>query len=366
MPALPNPPSVKILRTTSRGETPNPTTEYSALLHTVRDAGLLRRRTGFYYLVFASLTIALGGAAFGAFELRHSWLVLLFAAALGVVLTQFAFLAHESSHRQVFESGRANDMAGRTLANLFVGISYSWWMTKHSRHHANPNVRGKDPDIAQDFVSFLEEDAAATSGLHAWLTKRQGYLFSPILIFDGLNLHLHGFQTVFGRGKVDKRWLEILMLTIRIGGYLAALFVVFSPGLAFAFLGVQLAVVGVYMGATFAPNHKGMPILPKGNRVDFLRRQVLRSRNISGGRLVDAFMGGLSYQVEHDLFPNMPRPNLKMAQTIIREYCLGHDILYAETTVGKSYGIVIRYLNRVGVAAGGDPFDCPAAAAFGR
>ncbi len=156
------------------------------------------------------------------------------------------------------------------------------------------------------------------------------------------------------------------MLTIRIGGYLAALFVVFSPGLAFAFLGVQLAFVGVYMGATFAPNHKGMPILPKGNRVDFLRRQVLRSRNISGGRLVDAFMGGLSYQVEHDLFPNMPRPNLKMAQTIIREYCLGHDILYAETTVGKSYGIVIRYLNRVGLAAGVDPFDCPAAAAFGR
>ncbi len=178
MPALPTPPSMKILRTTPRGDSLNPATEYSALLHTVRDAGLLRRRTGFYYLVFASLTIALGGAAFGAFELRHSWLVLLFGAALGVVLTQFAFLAHESSHRQVFESGRANDMAGRTLANLFVGISYSWWMTKHSRHHANPNVRGKDADIAQDFVSFLEEDAAATSGLHAWLTKRQGYLFS--------------------------------------------------------------------------------------------------------------------------------------------------------------------------------------------
>jgi fatty acid desaturase len=247
-----------------------------------------------------------------------------------------------------------------------VGISYSWWMTKHSRHHANPNVLGKDPDIERDFVSFIPEDAAKAKGVYAWATKRQGYLFFPILMFEGLNLHIHGFRTVFGKGKVDKRWLEISMLTTRIAAYVLVVFLLLEPGMAFAFIGVQLAVFGVYMGASFAPNHKGMPTLPHDSKVDFLRRQVLTSRNIRGGFVMDSFMGGLNYQVEHHLFPNMARPNLKKAQAIAKEYCEKHDILYTETGLRQSYGIVIRYLNRVGLAAGGDPFDCPAAQAFGR
>jgi fatty acid desaturase len=353
-------------KTKPRGDRQNPTTEYSALLHTVRDAGLLRRTTRFYYLMFGILTLALGGSVAGIILLGDSWLQLLMAGALGLIFTQYAFLAHEASHRQVFTSGKANDVAGRTIANLFVGISYSWWMTKHSRHHGNPNILGKDPDIDRDFVSFTETDAARSRGIYGWLTRRQGYLFFPVLMFEGLNLHIHGFRTIFGRGKVDKRWLEILMLVARIGLYVAAIFLVLEPGMAFAFIGVQLAVFGVYMGASFAPNHKGMPILPHDSKVDFLRRQVLTSRNIRGNWVMDTFMGGLNHQIEHHLFPNMPRPHLGRARAIAKEYCDSHSIAYTETGLRESYGIVIRYLNRVGLAAGGDPLDCPAAAAFGR
>jgi fatty acid desaturase len=353
-------------KTLPRGNRTNPTTEYSALLHTVRDAGLLRRRTGFYYLLFGIITLALCGAVVGLLLLSHSWFVLLIAGALGVVFTQYAFLAHEASHRQVFESGKANDIAGRTIANLIVGISYSWWMSKHSRHHGNPNVLGKDPDIERDVISFTEIDAARATGLYGWFTRHQGYLFFPILIFEGLNLHIHGFRTIFGHGKVDKRWLEILMLVSRVTIYLTAIFLLLSPGLAFAFIGVQLAVFGIYMGASFAPNHTGMPILPNDSRVDFLRRQVLTSRNITGGVAVNSFMGGLNYQIEHHLFPNMPRPHLKKAQAIAKEYCAGHDILYTEATLLGAYGIVIRYLNRVGLSASSNLFACPAAASFGR
>jgi len=129
-------------------------------------------------------------------------------------------------------------------------------------------------------------------------------------------------------------------------------------GMAFAFVGVQLAVFGVYMGASFAPNHKGMPILPHDSKVDFLSRQVLTSRNIRGGFSMDTFMGGLNYQIEHHLFPNMPRPHLRHAQEIVKEYCSTHKIPYSETGLFESYGIVIRYLNRVGLSAR-DPFDCP-------
>lgn len=357
----------RVVRTRPRTEgRPNPTSEYSGLLSTVRDAGLLRRRTGFYYVMFSALVLSMGGIVTGFVLLGDSWFQLLIAAALGIVLTQFAFLAHEASHRQVFESGKANDVAGRTLANLVVGISYSWWMTKHSRHHANPNVLGKDPDIARDVVSFTPEDAARSRGAYAWLTRRQGYAFFPLLLLEGINLHLHGFRTVFGKGKVDKRWVEISMLVTRVGLYLAVVFWALPLGMAFAFIGVQMGVFGLYMGASFAPNHKGMPILPKEARVDFLRRQVLTSRSIRSTWFTDLYMGGLNYQVEHHLFPNMPRPALRRAQVIAKEYCATHQIPYTETTLMESYAIVVRYLNTVGLSAGGDPFDCPAASAYGR
>ena len=153
---------------------------YTALAQAIRTVGLQGRTRWFYTLLFAGLMVALGGVATGLILLNTSWLVLLMAGALGVIFTQFAFLGHEASHRQVLTSGPANDRVGRVLATLFVGISYSWWMNKHTRHHANPNKIGKDPDIEIDTISFLPEDAATRRGVMAWITRRQGWLFLEI------------------------------------------------------------------------------------------------------------------------------------------------------------------------------------------
>jgi fatty acid desaturase len=76
-------------------------------------------------------------------------------------------------------------------------------------------------------------------------------------------------------------------------------------------------------------------------------------------------LGGLNYQIEHHLFPNMARTHLPRAREIVREYCAEEDLEYTETTLMQSYGIVIAYLNRVGLAAR-DPFDCPERVALGR
>jgi fatty acid desaturase len=359
-------PTTRIIKTGQRGLN-NPVSEFSALLHTIRDGGLLHRKRTFYILTFAVITLLMAASWYGVVAFNGTWYTLIFAAAMGVLFTQYAFLAHEASHRQVFESGKANDLAGRILADLFVGISYSWWMTKHSRHHANPNTTGKDPDIEPDFIIFQKEHAAEVTGRFAtFFARRQGWLFFPVLIFEGINLHAQAFKTVFSPGKVDKRALEIVLLAVRNLGFIAAVFLLMPLGMAFAFIGVQLAIFGLYMGASFAPNHKGMPVLPKDSKVDFLRRQVLTSRNIRGGWAMNIFMGGLNYQIEHHLFPSMPRPHLKRAREITKEYCQSKGILYTEANIIESYRIVIAYLNRVGLSAGGDPFDCPAAMRYGR
>jgi len=350
----------RVLRTGDRGVA-NPMNEFAALMRTIRESGLLRRRRGFYIAVFCAITVAMITAWFGFAALQGTWFILLIAGALGILFTQYAFITHELAHRQVFESGKTNDFLGRIMADLVVGISYSWWMSKHSRHHANPNIVDKDPDIETDFIIFQQDKAEGLAGISKFMAHRQGYLFFPVLIFEGLNLHRHAFMTVFSKGAVDKRALEIVLLLVRNISYVAIVFAFLPLGMAFAFLGVQLAVFGVYMGASFAPNHKGMPILPRDSKVDFLRRQVLTSRNIRSGHFMNHFMGGLNYQVEHHLFPTMPRPHLKRAGEIVREYCESRGILYTEVSLLTSYRIVIRYLNQVGLGAAGDPFDCPAA-----
>ncbi len=344
----------------------NPVTQrFTEVAMTIRDMGLLKRAYGFYSMFGAGLVLAMGGVITGFILLGDSWFQLIIAAALGVVFTQVAFLGHEASHRAVFASGPANDRLGRILSTIVVGISHQWWMNKHSRHHANPNKRGADPDIEQDTITFIEEDAARTKGVIRWINQRQGWLFFPLLTLEGLNLHYRSVASLFTHGTRRQRLMELPMIALHFGLYLVPVFLMLPLGMAFAFIGVQMAVFGVYMGASFAPNHKGMMIIPEDVKMDFLSKQVLTSRNIRGGWGMNIFMGGLNYQIEHHLFPNMSRPNLARTREIVREYCVQHDVPYTETSLLESYGIVIEYLNRVGLAAR-DPFDCPERTAMGR
>jgi len=344
--------------TTARPNQAAATGSYQELSREVRDAGLLARTPVFYGLLLAGLGLALVAIVAGSVLLGRSWFQLLLAAALGIVLTQFAFVAHEASHRQVLSSGPANDRLGRILANGVVGISHSWWMSKHSRHHANPNHVGKDPDIAPDTIVFLHADAAQRSRVMAALTRVQGWAFFPLLTLEGLNLHVTAFRTLLQQERSRARTLELTLLVVRLTTYVAVVLWFLGLGIGFAFLGVQLAVFGVYMGASFAPNHKGMAMIPEGSRLDFLSKQVLTSRNITGGTWMSTLMGGLNYQVEHHLFPSMPRPHLARARELVMAHCAERGVPYTETTLLRSYAIVVRYLNDVGLAAR-NPFDCP-------
>lgn len=331
----------------------------------MRESGLLRRAHWFYLVVGVALALAFGGVVTGFVLLGDSWFQLLMAGALGLILTQVAFIAHEASHRQVVTSGPANDRLGRILAVGVVGMSYQWWMTKHTRHHANPNRIGKDPDIDADVVAFHSESAAAQRGLFAAITRRQAWLFYPLLLLEGLNLHVHSVRSLVGRRKVDGRWLEIGMLAARFALYLGVVFWVLPLGMAFAFVGVQLAVFGVYMGTSFAVNHMGMPIVPAEARLDFFAKQVHTSRNIRGGFWASLLLGGLNYQVEHHLFPNMARPHLARARDLVREHCRTHDVPYTEMTLGRAHAAVLRHMREVGLAAR-DPFACHLVAAWRR
>jgi fatty acid desaturase len=334
------------------------TSLYTDLSQTVRELGLLRRRQGYYVVRIALVVAALAGIAAGVILLGDSWYQLLLAGALALVLTQVAFLSHDSAHRQIFTSNAWNDWTARALAGGLAGMSASWWRNKHNKHHNAPNQIGKDPDIDMKALAFTPGALARRSGLTKWLGDRQGWFFFPLLTLEGLALHLASLQHLLRRNATRLERIEAAIVITRLAGYLAALLILLPVGKAGAFLGIQLAVFGVCLGASFAPNHKGMPLVPATMKLDFLRRQVLMSRNIRGGVIVDFAMGGLNYQIEHHLFPSMPRPSLKKVRPIVREYCEVHGVKYTEVGLLESYRIVVDYLNNVGLRAR-DPFQCP-------
>lgn len=333
--------------------------QFAELAQMMRDRGLLRRRYGYYWTKLIAAPLLLAGVLVAFVAIGDTWWQMFTAAVLAVLLTQIAFLGHDAAHRQIFVSGKWNDWMSLVIADLLVGMSYGWWQHKHTRHHANPNKLGADPDLELPVIAVTAETAARTrGGVLGWLRGHQGLFFFPVLVFEGLSLHASSVRRLTVREPLERRWIEIALLVVRIGGFLALVFLVLSPGVAFAFLGVQLGLFGLYMGASFAPNHKGMPILPRDGTLDFLRRQVLMSRNIRGSRFVDVLMGGLNYQVEHHLFPSMPRPHLRRAAPLIAAYCREHDIAYTQTGLFASYGIVIRYINSVGLGER-EVFTCP-------
>jgi fatty acid desaturase len=335
----------------SAARPPSPPTgrwsEYTQLSGQIKQAGLLDRRRGWYTARIA-INLALLAAGWVAFAvLGASWWQLATAAYLAIVFTQLAFMGHDAGHRQIFRSRRPNDLVGLLHGNLLIGISFDWWVAKHNRHHTNPNHEDLDPDISITAVAFTADQASSRHGLVRLLARYQGCLFLPLLLLEAAHLHLASTKAIL-RGSGRANAIEGLLLLAHVAGYVTALVLVLSPLQAVAFVAVQQGLFGLYLGCAFAPNHKGMPTLTAADELDFLRRQVLTSRNVTGSRLVDLLLGGLNYQIEHHLFPNMPRPNLRHAQPLIRGFCQQHQIDYTEASLFGSYAEALRHLHAVG------------------
>ncbi len=321
--------------------------EYTQLSRQIKQAGLLERRHG-WYAAKIGLNLALLAAGWVTFAvIGESWLQLVTAAYLAVVFTQIAFVGHDAGHRQIFRSRRANDLAGLIHANVLVGVSFDWWVGKHNRHHSNPNHEDLDPDISITALAFTADQASSKHGLVRLIARYQAWLFFPLLLLEAAHLHLASIKDVLRRsGRANA--IEGLLLLTHVAAYLTALLLVLSPLQAVAFIVVQQGLFGLYLGCSFAPNHKGMPTLTEADQLDFLRRQVLTSRNVRGSWLVDYVLGGLNYQIEHHLFPNMPRPNLRRAQPLIRAFCEQHGLDYTEASLFGSYAEAVRHLHLVG------------------
>ena len=332
-------------RTPSTDGGPRPGSDYSRLMAQVRARHLLKRSVRNYLPRFAALAVLSAGGVALLVLVGSSWWQLAVAAYWAVIFTQLGFLGHDAGHQQIFPSRRRNDLLGLLVSNLGIGLSYSWWIDKHNKHHRHPNDVDRDPDVARNVIAWTPTQARRQRGVLRFVARHQAEMFFPFLLFEAVNLHVGSVRSLVAEPR--RRPIEVTLLVAHVIIVGAVLLSVMSPLKALTFVAVHQAVLGLYLGCSFAPNHKGMPIVEGDSQWDFLRRQVLTARNVTGGPLVTAGLGGLNYQIEHHLFPSMPSRNLPRCQPLVRAFCAEQGLPYTEAHLLASYRQALGYLRSV-------------------
>jgi fatty acid desaturase len=314
----------------------------------IKDAGLLelRPRRYLFYLARNGLMLAAGLAAF--FLVGASWWQLAIAAWLGICGAQSAFMWHDAGHKAMFRNKRWATAMGMFHANLVNGVSFGWWVGHHNRHHSFPNNLDLDPDIGRRTIIFDVKQYPSRRGRQKIVVRYQHVLFFVLLVTESFKIHKIAYKALFS-GKLKQPRLEGLLLAAHAVIYLTCVFVFLPPVKAILFVLIQQAVLGVYFGMIFAPNHKGMEVRDGEEELNWLERQVLTSRNIRPSVFVDFLYGGLNYQIEHHLFPSMPQMNLGRCREIVRDFCTEYGITYHEVGIVASYREVGQFLYEVSV-----------------
>jgi fatty acid desaturase len=327
--------------------------DYRELKRRVVGLGLLDPQPRYYVRMF-TLTYALFFLPYALiFVVGGYW----WAVGLGVLAAfasgQVGLAAHDLGHGQAPRLRPFVFDLAACFAMLVLGMSRAWWVDKHNRHHAFPNQEGKDPDVMIEAIAFTPEQALEKKGLIRLLARYQAFLFFPLLMLEAVHLRVEGLRYL-AKHAVRMRRVEIALILLSIGWALALPIAALGLGAGLVFAVVTQALTGLYLGCIFAPNHKGMPVLGEDDQLDFFRRQVLTARNVHPGPVTDYVYGGLNYQIEHHLFPTMPRNRLGEARQVVKLFCAQRGVPYYETSVVQSFTEIVESLHEAGASLRAD------------
>jgi fatty acid desaturase len=285
----------------------------------VLNARLLDRSYGYYsWRIAASFLILACGL------LLAPRLPVLAALVIAFGSVQVALVGHDAGHQAIFRSKKRNDALGSLCWSLALGIGFHYWNDRHTRHHTRTNDTEDDPDLQFEFGPELTPFMAFTFRIEGWrfaLTQLTG----------------------------RRRTVEVVLLGVSTVIWLVPLTLIAGPVWLLTLLASQI-LASMYLAGVVAPNHIGMPTWPAGARPSFLDRQVSSSRNVVPNPPTDFVFGGLNYQIEHHLFPSMPRNHFGAARALVKPFCLARGLPYTESSILDVYREVIVALPRMGDA----------------
>lgn len=295
-----------------------------------------------------------------------SWFATIGAAViLALFWQQCGWLAHDFLHHQVFKNRSYNNLLGVLIGNIFQGFSVAWWKNKHNHHHAVPNVTdspsGGDPDILTMPILWWSEkliEGEDLDSLPRFLLRNQAILYWPILCMARtswvIQSLLHQLLPRNRNVTSDTMYLtELAGLFIHHISYICLLVKIPTWSQMLVFLALSQGLGGLLIGIVFTVGHNAMDVLtPEEHKsTHFVSLQVRTTRNITPTWFNKWFSGGLNYQVEHHIWPTLPRHSLPQAAVILQKFCHDHNVPYSCKGLVEGNAEVWRLLAAIGVNA---------------
>jgi fatty acid desaturase len=312
--------------------------ELAALRHALRQAGIFRTRPWMTLLALPANLVA----AFACFWLAaRAPLVLsvpVFVAG-SFLFYRLGWLMHDAAHGGAFAHPGGNRAWTRLVAAL-LGEFPSGWKHGHNRHHHAPNVRGVDGDQAERWDPSRRYAGAARAFAGLFLTNRRGRVVLPTsLLFLGLRDGWYCFA--HHRRRFVPELAGVLGGIALQAGTFAALFGAW--GVPLFLLHTHLGML--YLNSAFAGNHYDLESFDReaGLALPYAERQLRATRNYTPGWLSAFVFGGLEYQIEHHLFPSMPRHQLRHAAPLVRQFAQAQGLPYREDSFARSFARVLAF-----------------------
>jgi fatty acid desaturase len=271
---------------------------------------------------------------------------------IALVLAQFAFLGHDAGHRALHRSGFWRGVLGQLCMTVVTGMAFEEWFERHSAHHRHCQDEQQDPDMDVSVVVSLTQGAlqgrrgiarlcARLQHWHVWLLS---------LLFAHSQRHTSQWGVLL-RPLRFHRDMAVLMLHALLWFGLPCWLLQVEVSRAVLVYGVPLFVLGPYLATIFWLNHIGMPLLRPGAPISFLEHQAATSRTVLSPRTMDWFFGGLNYQIEHHLFPQVPSIRLAQVQPVVQATLKAADVPYNGLGFRESVHAVAAHFRQIARAA---------------
>ncbi|GAB2224710.1 hypothetical protein Droror1_Dr00005478 [Drosera rotundifolia] len=284
------------------------------------------------------------------------WVHVLCGGLMGWMWIQSGWIAHDSSHYQAMVNSRYNRLAQLLSANCLAGTSIAWWKWNHNAHHIACNSLEFDPDVQHMpfFVVSTEFFRSLTSTfydrkmsfdrLSRFLVSYQHWTLYPVLSLSRIYLWTQSTIMLLSKRKVPNRGVEILCVLVFWVWYPLLVSRLPNWGERVAFVLASFVVVGIQQ-IQFVLNHFSSSVYhgaPNGN--DFFEKQTSGSLDILCPSWMDWFHGGLQFQIEHHLFPRLPRNQLRKISPFVKQLCASHNLPYNCASFFKANAMTIQTL----------------------
>jgi fatty acid desaturase len=288
-------------------------------------------------LVDAALTLA---GAIGLFVLAARsplWAAIPLFALASVLHGRIGWAMHDAAHGNLFMNRRL-DEAFTWIFCFILGEFPTGWRHGHNAHHRAPNVRSVDRDKRERWEPDRRYRSRVWAAIDVLVLVRRGGVTLPrLLAFLGVRDGAYTHRT-----RPDRFRAELVNSLAGTAVIIAGFVYLWGPWGALLYVPYSW-IAGVYLNLIFAGNHYDRPAWDESPALDFAALQVTTASNYTGGFQTRLWCGGLENQIEHHLFPHMPRRHLRRAAPSVRRYCAARGIPYIERSFAAATKTVLDY-----------------------